>query len=132
MSRLPIRVRLTAAFALAMVVVLGAAGQFVYVRLKDDLNESVSAGLATRAAAVAGSGQASAGAAGDQEEGFAQLLTADGRLLDAAGGAGNPALTRAELARVAAGGEVHAERVVAGIEGTARVLAVPATGEAAV
>ena len=43
MSRLPIRVRLTAAFALAMVVVLAAAGLFVYVRLEDDLDESIDA-----------------------------------------------------------------------------------------
>ena len=32
MSRLPIRWRLTAAFALAMVLVLGAAAVFVYAR----------------------------------------------------------------------------------------------------
>jgi CHASE3 domain sensor protein len=44
-SRLPIRARLTAAFALAMVLVLTLAGLFVYLRLKDDLDESVDAGL---------------------------------------------------------------------------------------
>ena len=38
-SRVPIRIRLTAAFALAMVVVLTAAGTFVYLRLADDLDE---------------------------------------------------------------------------------------------
>ena len=56
MSRLPIRARLTAAFALAMVLVLAAAGLFVYLRLKDDLDESVDAGLESRAAAVSASG----------------------------------------------------------------------------
>ena len=38
-SRLPIRWRLTAAFALAMVVVLAAAAVFVYLRLEADLDE---------------------------------------------------------------------------------------------
>jgi signal transduction histidine kinase len=123
-SRLPVRARLTAAFALAMVLVLGAAGLFVYLRLQDDLDESVHAALATRAAAVASSGRASAGAAGDAEEGFAQLIAPDGGLLDAAGGATEPVLTEAELAR-AARGEIELERRVPGIEGTARMLARP-------
>jgi CHASE3 domain sensor protein len=37
MSRLPIRLRLTLAFALAMAVVLSAVGAFLYVRLGDSL-----------------------------------------------------------------------------------------------
>ena len=76
MSRLPIRVRLTAAFALAMVLVLAGAGLFVYLRLQRDLDESVTAGLSARADAVLAAGSAAAGAAGDPEEGFAQLLGA--------------------------------------------------------
>ena len=43
-SRVPIRVRLAALLALAMVVVLAAAGLFVYLRLADDLDESVDSG----------------------------------------------------------------------------------------
>jgi two-component system, OmpR family, sensor kinase len=127
-SRLPIRARLTAAFALAMVVVLVAAGLFVYVRLKADLNESVTAGLQTRAAAVAASGQASAGASGDAEEGFAQVLGADGDLIDLAGGAGDAALSSQERRRVAGGDELLLERRVPGIEGTSRILARPGRG----
>jgi two-component system OmpR family sensor kinase len=127
-SRLPIRARLTAAFALAMVVVLVAAGLFVYVRLKDDLNESVTAGLQTRAAAVAASGQASAGASGDAEEGFAQLLGADGGVVDLAGGAGDAALSSQERRSVAGGDELLLERRVPGIEGTSRLLARPGRG----
>jgi len=131
-SRLPIRVRLTAAFALALVLVLVAAALFVYVRLRSDLDETVDAGLASRAAALAASGLASAGATADPEEGFAQLLDERGAVLDATAGAPAPGLTDAELARVAAGGDVRVERRVAGIEGTARVLAVPARGTPAV
>ena len=56
-SRLPIRARLAAIFALAMVVVLAAAAMFVYLRLEADLDESVTSGLENRATAVAASGR---------------------------------------------------------------------------
>ena len=128
MSRIPIRLRLTAAFALAMVVVLAAAGLFVYLRLETDLNESVDSALEARATAVASSGQVSAGAAEEADEGFAQLLSDDGRVVDSTAGAGQPVLTRAALGRIAAEGETVTEQHVAGVEGTARVLARPAEG----
>jgi signal transduction histidine kinase len=110
MSRVPIRVRLTLAFAAATALVLVAAAAFVYVQLRADLDESVDAALEARAAAVARSG-AEAGIVGDAEESFAQVRGPDGRLLEAAGGAGGPV-------EPASG-----ERRVPGIEGTARVLA---------
>jgi two-component system OmpR family sensor kinase len=128
-SRLPVRVRLTAAFALAMVLVLVAAGLFVYLRLKDDLDESVDAGLEARAAAVAGSGDASAGAPEEADEGFAQVLNRSGEVLDEAGGAGVPVLSAAERARAGAGGTLQVERDVPGVEGTVRVVAGPVTAE---
>jgi two-component system OmpR family sensor kinase len=109
MSRLPIRLRLTVAFAAAMAVVLAAAGLFVYAWVRADLDESVDDALAARAAAVARSG-AAAGLAADAEDGFA-LVLAGGRVVDRAGGARGPVEP------------VSGERRVAGIEGTARVLA---------
>jgi signal transduction histidine kinase len=123
-SRLPVRIRMTAAFAVAMVVVLGAAALFVYLRVSSDLDENVNSSLETRAAAVAATGQASAGSAGDAEDGFAQVLAANGRVLDAAGGMRTAAISGAELSRVADGRNLHAERTVPGVEGTARLLAV--------
>jgi two-component system, OmpR family, sensor kinase len=126
-SRLPIRVRLTAAFALAMVLVLAAAGLFVFLRLQDDLNESVDAGLAARASAVAGTGDADAAEPEEAEEGFAQVLSRSGQVLDEVGDARGPALTSAERALAAAGGTVQVERDVPGIEGTVRVVAGPVT-----
>ena len=45
MSRLPIRVRLTLAFALAMAVVLAATGAFLYMRLQSSLDEAIDQGL---------------------------------------------------------------------------------------
>ncbi len=129
MSRLPIRARLAAIFALAMVVVLAAAALFVYLRLETDLDESVTAGLENRATAVAASGQASAGSAGDDEEGFAQVVATDGEVQDSVGGAGSRSvLTPGELESAAGGEEVLVERRVPGIEGTARVLAQSAGG----
>jgi signal transduction histidine kinase len=123
MSRVPVRVRLTAAFAIAMVVVLVGAGLFVYYRLRSDLDETVTAGLVARADAVVAAGSPSAGAAGDGEEGFAQLLGRDGRVLDSAGGVRGRGLGRAEMRRALAGRSVLVERKVRGVEGTTRVLA---------
>jgi two-component system OmpR family sensor kinase len=124
-NRLPIRARLTLAFAVAMVAVLATSAAFVYVRLRDDLNESIDAGLRSQAAAVSASGSASAGAAGESEEGFAQLVGADGRVVGSAGGLRGPALTLAQLER-AKRGPLWFERRLAGLEGEARVLARPA------
>jgi two-component system OmpR family sensor kinase len=124
-SRIPIRVRLAALLALAMMLVLAGVGLFVYLRVADDLDESVDSTLEARAAAVAGSGRVEAGSAGDPEDGFAQLLSADGRVL--ARTVGSPpaaALTRTELARAASGAVVEAEREVLRVDGTARLLAV--------
>ena len=123
MSRVPVRVRLTAAFAVAMALVLAGAGAFVYERLRNDLDESVTAGLAVRANAVVAAGSPAAGAAGEAEEGFAQVLGPDGRVVAAAGRVRANVLSAAELRRARSGERVLVEQRVPGIEGTARVLA---------
>ena len=76
MSRMPIRVRLSLAFALAMAVVLAATGAFVYFRLESALNESVDESLELRlsdatALAVAGGGPGLM----ITEEGFTEITT---------------------------------------------------------
>ena len=109
MSRLPIRVRLTLAFAAALALVLAVAWLFVYAWVRADLDEAVDDALDARAAAVARSG-AAAGLAGDAEDGFALVLD-DGRVVDRAGGARGVVEP------------VSGERHVAGIDGTVRVLA---------
>ena len=103
MSRVPIRVRLTAAFALATALVLVGAGLFVYVQLRSNLNESIDESLRA--------GQPVA----DREDGFVRTL-GPGEL----GGVLSPAERRR-----AARGPVFLEREVRGIEGTTRVLARP-------
>ena len=119
MSRLPIRLRLTLAFAVAMVAVLAGEALFVDERLREDLDEAVTATLEARVAAPVA-------ATSDPDEAFTQVLARDGRVVRAAGGARVPALSAAEVRRVARGGRLLVEREIAGIEGTARVLAVPA------
>lgn len=133
MSRLPIRVRLTAVFALAMTAMLVGAGVFVYARLRSDLDDTVDAGLQARARGVAalvaqggpGLDRTGLGAPGEGEEGFAQLLDSEGTVLDSSGGAREPGLTSSQ-ARAAAVARLVVERELAGVEGLTRVLAVPA------
>ncbi len=90
MSRFPIRVRLTLAFALAMAAVLAAVGAFLYVRLGDSLDEQLNESLQTRADALSAvaeerGGALSAGelAFGDDGE-FGQVLRPDGSLVASA------------------------------------------------
>jgi signal transduction histidine kinase len=97
MSRLPIRVRMTAAFALATLLVLAAAGAFAFVRLRADLDESIDEQLRARAEAVAARGPVRAS---EPEEQFERVVAA----ADAPAGS--------------------FERIAPGIEGTARVLVV--------
>src|SRR5687768_12812589 len=99
LSRLPIRTRMTAAFALAMVLVLAGAALFVYLRLQANLNEAINTGLSSRSDDVAAlvrqsdTGlEAGGGRLAESEEGFVQILTPDGRWLDGTTRARTPAL----------------------------------------
>jgi two-component system, OmpR family, sensor kinase len=102
-----------------MVLVLVAAGTFVYVRLRADLTESLDNGLRSRADDFVAAPEGRP--LQEPEEGFAQLLTPSGRLVARSGGARAPALTPSE-AREATAEPRLAERRITGIEGTARVL----------
>ena len=75
MSRVPIRLRLSLAFALAMALVLGALGAFLYLQLRNALDEQLEASLR---------GQADAALAGtliEDEERLAQVLAPDGQVI---------------------------------------------------
>jgi CHASE3 domain sensor protein len=54
MSRLPIRWRLTLAFAFALTVVLTAVGVFLHFQLSTDLDHDIERDLRTRAAQLSG------------------------------------------------------------------------------
>jgi signal transduction histidine kinase len=135
MSRLPIRLRLTLVFALAMALVLAGAGWFVYARVASDLNRALDEQLRSRAqdlSALVGRG-GSLGTTGgsfiEPGESFAELLTADGRVLDATKPIErNSLLSPSQLAR-ARGGRIFVNRSsVPGLDEPARMLAFPLEG----
>lgn len=119
---------MTAAFALAMLMVLAAVAGFVYGQVRANLNESIDAGLRARAADLAAlaerSGSLGGSAAVEPEEAFAQLFDSRGRLLGRYGGAREPALTPAEVS----GAPLEVERRVRGVNATSRMLARPVDG----
>jgi signal transduction histidine kinase len=126
MSRWPIRVRLTLAFAAAMVALLAAAGAFVYVRLRADLDDAISATLRSRWQAAAtlfrDSGSLDGFPLEDPEEGFVQVIDADGAVLAQAGLLVGPALDPAERER-AVRSTITVQHDLAGIDGHSRVRA---------
>ena len=126
MSRLPIRVRLTAAFAIAMMLMITVAAWFVWIRLRDDRNDAVDASLRARSEAAleafaAGSPIENV-ALEDPEESFVQVLDDSGHPLNTAGKLREPALTFDE-AQAARNEPVTFERRYLGIDGASRVLA---------
>ena len=91
MSRLPIRIVLTAAFAVAMALVLAASGLFLYLRLANHLLVALDRDLRLRAqdlAALVRDPRASLSLDSstrlvERGESYAQLLAPDGRVLEA-------------------------------------------------
>lgn len=88
MSRVPIRLRVTAAFALAMAVVLAGTALFVYLRLSSHLSTALDRELRVRAqdlAAIAADPNAPFPDSRFVEHGesYAQLIAPDGRVLKA-------------------------------------------------
>jgi signal transduction histidine kinase len=132
MSRLPIRVRMTAAFALAMVIVLAATALFAYVRLEGDLDEAIDTGLRSRSDDVAalirgsetGLGAGRVGRLAESEESFVQVLRPDGSFVDGTTPTRVSAL-RPEDVQNAFRAPILVERSVAGVDATARMLARP-------
>jgi heavy metal sensor kinase len=108
MTRWPIRLRMTAAFAAAMAAVLAASGLFLYARLETHLNRALAQQLQQRAqdlAAVVGEPHPSlahdnSGRFIERGESYVQLLTPDGRIIDATRPLGRtPLLPASELRR---------------------------------
>ena len=131
---MPVRIRLTAAFATAVILVLTVSGLFVYARLRADLNDAINAELRSRAESVAqfvrehGSEVASSTPLEDIEESFVQVFDLDGHLLESAGTAVGAALSPNEV-QDALAGDRWVERAVTGVDGRTRALAVPVDGD---
>jgi len=136
MSRVPIRIRLTLAFALALGLVLAALGVVVYARFEDSLNDNTDQALRSRATDIAAvierSGPRIPGA-GDRfvesEESFAQILDEQGRVVDGSSRADSRALLSADELRKAREGSLTVSREDAVEKGDpARLFAVPVDG----
>ncbi len=133
-DRTPIRIRLTLAFAVAMAVVLGATGFFVYVRLESALDQTLNAGLRSRADDVAALiGQADAGlsegrptALAERGESFAQVIASDGTVVDTTPQLGRGRLLDASaLARALRRTTLLEHGPLPGIDSPSRLLATP-------
>ena len=126
MSRLPIRVRLTVAFALAMAIVLAAIGAFLYVRLGSSLDEAIDEGLQARSAEVArqirSDEQVTAG--GDPDERFVQIIDAQGDIT-AATSIRDTLLDPEMLTAARRGATWLVLDDVHGVDGRVRVLSTP-------
>ena len=134
MRRVPIRLRVAGAFAVAMAVVLAATSWFLYVRLDSHLSLALDHSLRLRAQdlteLVGDSGAPLARANGapfvEQGEAFAQLLDEQGRVLDATQPLRKRPLLSASELRAALGGPIIADRdSVPGLDEPARLLARP-------
>ena len=132
LARLPIRLRLTAAFALVMAVVLAATGLFLYFRLQSELDDTLNRGLRSRGQDVAGLVRQSDANLSDRsstklldaDESFAQVLTLGGRVVDSSPPVGKEPLLDAAEADRASNGPILFDRGPIGDEDDpARVLA---------
>ena len=133
MSRLPLRWRLTLAFAGVMAVLLAVTGAFLYVRLGNTLDEQIDQSLRARADDVAvlvgrsGTGLAHGVRLAEGEEAFAQVLTPSGTVVDLTPPLDRtPLLTPDQLARAREDTVVVESGPLPGLDtGRIRLLATP-------
>jgi len=123
LRQLPIRLRLTVGFAIAMAAVLTATGAFVYVRLDSAMTQSIDTHLRDRADDVH-----SVVSHPGRDEGLVQVLDSSGRVIAASPSLRTPLLSRNELTR-ALTREIVLERPTAGSDDDEgwRLLAHPIT-----
>jgi signal transduction histidine kinase len=136
MSRLPIRIRLTLVFTLALAIMLAAAGAFVYQQHRTDLDEAIDQGLRARAAELADRMQTGVSASPlrttrleEPDESLTAVLDGDGRVVDATpnvpqGGALLPLAGLAAAVRTPTIEQIE----VRGFDAPVRILAGPLDG----
>ena len=134
MRGLSIRLRVAAAFAVAMAIMLAAAGILIYVRVGDDLSRALDQELQLRAqdltALVRASGNSLKTEAGghlvEAGESFGELLDTHGRVLDASRSLDNAPLLSFSQTLAALKRERFFDRPsVPGLNEPARLLAIP-------
>ena len=128
------RLRLTIAFALAVALVLVAAGVLLYVRVRSTLDEQVAESLRARTGELAErfdtGGTPPSQLGGGSEESFAQAIERrTGRIIAASDGLANVTLlTRSQLNEAAGRAIVFDRGRVPGVDGDdVRIRAAPAT-----
>lgn len=137
MKRLPIRLRITLAFAGVMALLLTLLGSLLYLRFTAQLNAGIDQGLRSRADAVIALVEESDGGLAEstsvlaeQEESFAQILTPSGQIFDSTTQLGDLAvLDRADLEQATRGSLFLEDSALMGVEESARVLATPVTAQ---
>jgi two-component system OmpR family sensor kinase len=139
MKRLPIRIRITLAFATVMATVLAGVGLFLYLRLESELDDSIDQTLHSRAGELtrlirvndAGLGESAREFLRDRGGDFAQVLTASGRMFDpSAQPTRRPVLSSSEVGAAERGSTLVARSGVPGLgSGPARLLATAITFE---
>jgi two-component system, OmpR family, sensor kinase len=111
MERIPIRLRLTLAFALAMAFVLAAVGFVLYALMESSLDSAVERNLRGRAADVAA--LMDHGAVGlPEEQTLAQVLDQSASVIITTPELDAPLLARADVARAQDGGSFFVDRPV--------------------
>ncbi len=140
MRRLPLRVRVTLAFAAGTATVLLVLGIVLHLRFGTDLLNGIDQDLRSRAQVVISGIERqdpsivrAGGNLIDPDEAFAQVLTASGQIVDSSAGVAEAALLPAHQLRTVRRPEFFTTRV-AGVDDPVRLLAVPmdGTGEALV
>jgi signal transduction histidine kinase len=130
MSALPIRVRLTLPFAVAMAAVLAALGGFVYTRVSSALLQSTDQALLAHATESTLRLEKGRPLLGDDSDGvgFAQVLDRSGRVVisDPVGTAA--LLDPSQSHQVATGDSLRATVSIPGRSGRWRLLAIPEPG----
>jgi signal transduction histidine kinase len=132
-NRRRLRLRLTIGFAIAMGVVLGAVGVFVYASAAADLLAVNDAGLRSRAEVIVAEFRAGGTVPLDvgarlieTDEAFAQIVDSNGRVVESSPNvASAPLIPATDVRRVTDAG--FYDRPVAGVDNLSRVLAVPVT-----
>jgi signal transduction histidine kinase len=135
MKGLPLRLRLAVVFCAAMALVLAGAGWFAYARVGSALDHALDQQLRGRAQDLAalirrgGSLATTDGRLVEHGEEFAQLLTPDGRIVDATPPLRHfPLLRRGELEHARTSELTVNRPSVPGLDEPARMLVVPLRG----
>jgi two-component system OmpR family sensor kinase len=139
LNRLPLRLRVTLAFSGAMALVLAAMALFIYLRLGTELDATIEQGLRSRAGDVsalvaqADSGLAESGRSPLTERGenLAQILDAQGHVVDSTPLLRNRALLNRQQLAAAARQTIIVKKVAlpGGDGDTARLLATPVSAQ---